>query len=696
MDNEELRVKVKALQYEVDNLKSQRDFAQIQYEKDLRDANVRAEDGIRRTQVGFCREIATSPSLIDGPQTDENRRIVPVKKYEELNSKFKDAQDKILNLQAAQDKELRKIREDKRAAEAEAEEARSDLTTLDRESKQALKDAESKRVALDREVKDSQTTLSNANSTLDGFKERLAKKEAEASELESENIRLKARSGDAETIEIIKRDLAEQVAHIRKLESVNRDQNNQLKTFRQKQKAVEIVEEEKRTLEMRLRVMDDLEKELQEARLQRQNLEDEKKGWNSYLQNQTGEEETEFSSPEDMARALVKERVEKASTLERMGALQSEIVEKETSQQILTDERDHLQNQLDNLKAKSPATAPVPNSSVALDSRTKKALERQRAMAQKEAEFLREQLRTFDSEEQTYHSSETNQFDAVKTKRIEDLEAQIDEYRRELAALTNELSAFESQPKLETLSSPFKRSLPSDESAESERIGQLNRKNRTLVSELAAVQSAHAVLQNDHKALSSQLQSLQSRSRTRVLELRSNPTSEYERIKLTTLKTLKQENKDLLARLEENNNEDESSTVPKSVLQASKLETLEQKRLVSEKEKRISRLMQVYGEKSLEFREAVFHFVGWNIHLRPDKKWELSLNASRKGEGGEVAETLIFDTERGDMKVKQGMNTPFARGLRPLTEEWVGRKKYIPGLMAQVLLDKVEDGTVIL
>ena len=53
VDNEELRAKVKALQYEVDNLKSQRDYTELQHEKALRNATVRAEEDFRKTQVGW-------------------------------------------------------------------------------------------------------------------------------------------------------------------------------------------------------------------------------------------------------------------------------------------------------------------------------------------------------------------------------------------------------------------------------------------------------------------------------------------------------------------------------------------------------------------------------------------------------------------------------------------------------------------
>ena len=636
-------------------------------------------------------------------QEDESRRIVPIKKYEDLSSKLKDTQDQLFNLQAAQDKELRKIKEERRAAQAEADEARADLLNLEREHKQALQDADSKRAKLEQEGKDVRTTLSTTTSALENSRDRLLKKEAEASEFESENLRLKAQSGDSETLEVIKRDLAEQVAHIRKLESINRDQNSQLKTFRQKQKAVEVVEEEKRTLELRLSVKDNLEKELEEAQLQRQILVDEKSSWTSYLQNQIGDSEADYKSPEDLARALVKERLETASTMERLGALQSELLEKDGAQQILAEERARMQVEIDTLKATGAATAPA-----RLDSRTKKALERQRAMALKEIEFLREQLRTFDSEEQTYHSSEGNPFDAVKTRRIADLESQLDGCRRELATLTSELAVLESQATPASAPrSPLKRPRSDDED---ERLGQLSRKNRKLQDDFSQLQSTHSILQNDHNAIKSQLQNLKEKSRTRVLSLRSNPTTDFEAIKASTLSTLKQENHDLLARLDNStlgHTESKHSgvdLVPKSTLDALRLELKELERTVAEKEKRMLRLKQIWGSKSLEFREAVFSLLGWKMEFRANGKFALSLQTGNNAQDADnegddppsVEETLIFDGENGTMKVAGGMDSPFAREVRPLTKEWVEGKRYIPGLMASVLLSKVGDGTVVI
>ena len=51
VENEDFRAKIKALQYEVDSLKQERDYSTLQYEKALREAALKAEEDVRRIQV---------------------------------------------------------------------------------------------------------------------------------------------------------------------------------------------------------------------------------------------------------------------------------------------------------------------------------------------------------------------------------------------------------------------------------------------------------------------------------------------------------------------------------------------------------------------------------------------------------------------------------------------------------------------
>ncbi|KAL8739263.1 MAG: hypothetical protein Q9190_007864, partial [Brigantiaea leucoxantha] len=430
--------------------------------------------------------------------------------------------------------------------------------------------------------------------------ERLTTKQSEVGELESEVLRLKAQAGDTDTLAVIKRELSEQVSHIRRLESTNREQSMELKNFRRLHKAVEVVEEEKRALETKISLADDLQRELVEAQIQRQILEDEKKAWTSYLQSQSESDgQVEFDSPEDLARALIKGRLETASLVDRLGAIQPELLEKDEVIKSLEEERNKYRADVEKMRASNGGGSGA-------DSRVKARLERQRTLAIKEVDYLREQLRTFDSEEITYTE---NKFDEQKRKRIQDLETLVDQYRTELQTLNSDLTKREeeSQAPPPPSTSSLKRSLE-DPSQDSAMLGQLSRKNRSLQNSLTTLQTTNAQLTSDLNATKSHLSSLRSSHQTRILALRSNPTSDHEAIKLSDISILRRENSALLARL----------------LQSLQSRHQHLTDTLASSEKRQLRLKQIWTLKSQEFRQAVLSLLGWQIDFQPNGRFRMT------------------------------------------------------------------------
>lgn len=618
------------------------------------------------------------------PQAEESSRHVPSHKYDALKRELKDSQDQAINQQNALEKRLRTAQEECRAAKEESEEVQTEFEGLNRQHKLRLEEIDSKHATLQKTLRDLRDDLANKASALHTTQERLSQRESETGQLESEILRLKAQTGDAETLAVIKRELSEQVSHIRKLESTNREQHAELKHLRRVHKAVEVVEEEKRALENRVSLMGDIEKNLREAQLQRQILEDERRSWTSYLESEGGTGRVEFDSPEDVARALVRERVENASLLQKIGAVQPELLEKDEIIKSLEEERSKIYSEMEKLRSSGASGN---------DNRARIRLERQRALAIKEVDLLREQLRTFDSEEQTYHSE--NQFDAIKSRRIAELEDLLDQHRTEIQNLHTEISSLENRAPAAP-QSPLKR--PREEDANDHQLGQLSRKNRKLQDALSSLQSTYALLQTEHAALQSQLSSLQQSAKTRILSLRSNPSDNFEATKLSTLTTLRQENKDLLAQLENRPDAAGTKLVPQSTLENLRLEMQDLEQQVRDKEKRMLRLKEIFGKKSLEFREAVFSLLGWKTDFRPNGKVALSLNTGNEdGDGDEVDECcIIFDGENGTMKIAGGPDSAFALQIRPLIRQWVEGRRYIPGLMAGIILSKVEDGTLVI
>lgn len=60
VDNEDLRAKIKTLQYQVDNLKQEREYADFGHEKKVKEAVMKAEEEFRASQVRTLRVVDRS------------------------------------------------------------------------------------------------------------------------------------------------------------------------------------------------------------------------------------------------------------------------------------------------------------------------------------------------------------------------------------------------------------------------------------------------------------------------------------------------------------------------------------------------------------------------------------------------------------------------------------------------------------
>lgn len=581
------------------------ELAKLRQEAEIREARRKGDEDFRKMQ------------------TAEGERIKAAKAVEEMRKELQQIKDNVENEKAALERRVRDSEEEKRALREEVEDGRAEKEEVVRGLERKMKEAEEKAKGLVGAVEEMREVAEEKDREVLALQQRFTEKEGEIGTMESEILRLKAQTGDADTLDVIKRELSEQVAHIRTLEATNREQMAELKHFRRLHKSVEVVEEEKRALQRKVDGMDDLQQELGEARLQRQRLEDERLSWTAYLQTQDGQ--AEFDSPEAIVQALVHERLQSATLLEKLGGLEPAISEKEEIIKTLESDKAKLEKQLE--KAKDNGGG---------DSKVRSRLERQRALAVKEVEYLRAQLKTFDAEESTM---ELQSYDEQKAKRIQELEDMVDSYKSEVQTVHEELSAIQSGAPAETVGS--KR--PRDESADSEHLGQLSRKNRKLQDELSTAQTAASVLQKELSVAQERLKAATKHSKTRILSLRSNPTSDVETIKMSTLASLKAENAALLTQLRTGN--PNTAVVPIATLEAAQREVRDMAETIAEKEKRMSRNKQIWGAKTMEFREGVNNLLGWNTNFLPNGKMRVSSLFYPNGEDDE--NSIVFDGDAG-------------------------------------------------
>ncbi|KAL1633455.1 coiled-coil domain-containing protein mad1 [Neofusicoccum ribis] len=656
--NEDLRAQINTLQYELESLKQEREMSTLSHQAELRDAQNKAEAEYKRAQAA------------------ESASKAAATKYDALQREVNEAQSRAANEKLDLERKVRTLQERNTSLQEDADEAQAELASLERQSGHRYNELETRYNTLQQSFDELRAELDVQVNALQAAQQKLSRREAEVGEMESEIIRLKASSGDQDTLAVIKRELSEQVAHIRKLEGINREQAAGLEHFRKVQKSVEMVEEEKLALENRLRMMEDLRRELSEEQLKRQLLEDEKRAWTTYLENQEQEgSELQFETPEDLARAFVRERLEALSLVDRLGAIQPEVLAKEAAIKTLEDEKAKILEELEKLKSNAGAS----------DNKSRLRLERQRTLAVKEVEYLRAQLKAFDAEESEF---QPETFDAQKSQRVQELEELVDGYRNEIQSLHTEMSALEEANTKQITIVGSKR--PRDED-DDERIGELRRKNRQLQDEISKLQTEKKVLESEHHAQKKQLRSLKESSRTRILELRSNPTADAEALKLSTVRTLREENKALLAQLE-GKLSSSTAVVPHASLESARAEIDELHRAIADKEKRTMRLKQIWSAKALEFREAVASLLGWKLDIMPNGRVKVtSLFYPGSEEDGE--NSIVFDGERGTMKVSGGEKSVFASEIKGQIEFWVEQRKEIPCFLAQLTLDFWESTT---
>ncbi|PFH59908.1 hypothetical protein XA68_11707 [Ophiocordyceps unilateralis] len=660
---EALKAEIGTLQYRMHTAEQEKEIVLSQQASRVEQARRREQDEAQRRQAAEAQSVAAAEQLVSLKKDADALRETTEAQTRALERKAREARDEAVL--------LREQLEDLSAVKDEAARI-ADRRTSDLQMQLA---------AMNNVAQELEKANQEADQALQQVRARLADRDSHVAELEADVLRLKARSGDAETMDMIRKELSEQVQHIRTLEATVGGQSAELKHLRPYKKTVQVMEEEKRTLQRRLESAAMLEAELAEARLQRQRLQDERLAWTSYLESASTAGSDEFDSPASMARALVQERLTTASYVDQLGALRADLAAQEGAVQALMDERQQLKQRLDAARA---------SAGVASTDKARMRLDRQRELALKEVEYLRAQLRAVDDED---HTMQPERYDETRAVRIQELEALVDGYKIEVQALHAELLAKSSSSSTSGTKRPHEAddSRGGDDGSDQVPLGQLRRKNRRLQEELAQAQTRAALLDKDLASCREQLTAARQQSQTRVLTLRSNPTSDHEAIQRSTVEALKRANADLLTALRNKHDaEPTTATIPTSVLNAMERELSAAKAETASAQKSARRLKEVWAAKSLEFKEAIFSTLGWTVTFIPNGKMRVE-STFFPSLTDEHENSIVFDGERGTMKVGGGPRSCFAVRIADQIGFWVREKGCIPGFLAALTLEFYEE-----
>lgn len=536
------------------------------------------------------------------------------------------------------------------------------------------------------------TDFDGKSAALQDAKQQLGKRGEQITELEGEVLRLKT-VGDGNEVESMRLELSDKTNRIKELEQQSHQQLDQLSNLLPKKEQFDASVRENNELQQKLQLEIAAREELNSAQLRLSELEDERKAWTTYLESQASDNEMlHFDSPEELARAYMTERVEKAALASQLGDMQPELTSKDERIAELEASLALARRELH-----EPKTRPTSSNGSGIDAKVRARLERQRVLAVKEADYLRAQLKEMTDEEKEQH---TEVLPDNQAKHIQHLEEVAGSYRREVEKLNAELASIEKeQNKENTPSTPrtaSKRSL--DDDASDERLGELLRKNRQLQDSLTKFQTRNSVLENEVSARNQQIVTLKSRSSgTRVLELRDNPTARTEKIKQATLDALQAENTTLKQQLSQNlptvstgSSTGQADLVPKATLDLLQLQLEDKDSTIRSREKTIDRLRTIFRSASNEVREAVYSLLGWKVNIQPNGNTRLvSLYYPKnKGHGdGEEGNWIDFHGENRTMKISGGPKSEFANEMRSLLEFWAEEKGQIPCFLAAVTME---------
>ncbi|KPI40338.1 Spindle assembly checkpoint component MAD1 [Cyphellophora attinorum] len=659
-ENENYRAKAMGLEYELKNLQQERNMLKLQHEKELRDVQARADADFKKYQSA---ESASQKATL---------------RYDALQKEMRDVQDQIINEKAALERKLRDMQDQNAALKEDSEDAEGRLADSERHYKHQLHDVEGKRVALQETVDKLREDLARLTGDFENSQTRLAQRDAEVAGLEAQVVDLKTHTGDSDALGVLQTQLSEQVTHIRNLEITNREQGVELRRLRDAHRSVQVVEEQKRGLETELQVLQDVERQLGEAQIQKEILQDEKRQWTSLLE-QNGEQ-PEFESPEAVVKALVETRLEVTTLSERIGLAETDLAEKDGMLTTIDAERNALKDELRKAKEATP-----PTTSDSTDNKAYKRLERAKALAVKETDYLRAQLNSLNDEE----TSENPNYDGQRAEQIKQLESLVDQYKTEIATLHADISKLEQVPASEPRGTKRPAESQEPDAETSEQLGPLLRKNKHLQVALQKTGQQSKMLATELQAAKAQLKSLRESSKTRVLELRDNPTAKAEAIKMSTLRTLKEENTNLLSQLR---GEDLQGVkvVPVSTVDALKLDMEEMQIVLAEKDKTMRRQREIWTQKAAEFRDVIASVLGWRIIFLPNGKAKVSsVFYGKEGEADDEdadEHSITFDGENGTMKISGGTTGPFAQEIKEQVDFWVKEKKEIPGFLAALTI----------
>lgn len=311
-------------------------------------------------------------------------------------------------------------------------------------------------------------------------------------------------------------------------------------------------------------------------------------------------------------------------------------------------------------------------------------LERQKLLNVKEIEYLRGLLKKLEELNLKRSKEETN--DKSTEQYMTNLEKLVDEYRTEINTLQKQMLSQEIQSNVQAGS---KRPRIIDNGIQNDfksQVSVLEKENLKLLSTIKN-------LEYNNKTLGEKLQNLESldskKKELHILQLKSNPASQDQLIKQQTLDLLSKENQEMIETFVKNKNTHDM--IPKSLFERQENDKVQLQTKIDQLNKRISRLREIYSQKSRDILSVISKFFGYTIEFLPSPINSNDLSSriklvskymNNKDESNSAY--LILDVNSKSLKANGSLE--FKTLCEDLVTNWIREKDQIPCFLSALNL----------
>ncbi|GAA5910674.1 hypothetical protein JCM5296_001688 [Sporobolomyces johnsonii] len=639
-------------------------------------------------------QLAESAARIDKL---ERHRSVLLARERETAEREQARQSEVDGGRAALEKEVRTLRQQLAAVKDEHIDLQASFTDLEHSANQANASANAHKAtakALQDEVDRLGEELeASVQETVQEQKRRIA---VEA-ELEQERLR-KRESPDAE---LIREELHRQVTTLKTLEKENGKLQRKLDTYERQHANVEVLKETNRSLEKKVKGVEDLRQQVAVQAMELEMLKREKSEWSAFVKP---EDVDTFSSPRKITKNLAAQRIENATLRDRLNTHELEVQRRDKIIGQLEARANEFEVKLD--EAKKQLTGQEERS---------RGEANQVRLLQQEVGMLKRHLESYNTEEAL---NPAGNFDSQKTARIAELEALLEEHKREIVTLSEQVSHWRglveryggNTTEIIDLEERERRQAERDENTDEvgKTLEEQLRLNEELKQELDEARNELALMEQEIEALSAQVDQLEENqgirgaynpATTKVLEFRDSPDRVEHAIRTATLELLRNENEALLRRLSDLERRGAppgappQELVPRESLVKANAEVEKLKALVAQKETMLKRISQAVAEKTENMRIAISKLLGYQLSFldsgrirvtsvyAPSKERSLAFDP---WPGGPMPFKLVSATDEKIMRLDE---------VRRSIGFWLDSRSSLPGFMASLTMTLYEETT---